>query len=48
MWKHHVVHETRPHSSIIILGGHLHQVLEVAPTTIVFLTIAKQCRKVIS
>jgi hypothetical protein len=44
MWKHHDVYESRHHSVIITMGGHLYRIPEVV------LTIAplKQCHKVIS
>ena len=33
MCKCHVVYESRPHSVIITLGGHLYRILEVMLTT---------------
>jgi hypothetical protein len=44
MWKHHAIYESRPHSVIVTLGGHLYRIPEVFPTTIP----PKQCHKVVS
>jgi hypothetical protein len=44
MWKHHVVYESRPHSVIVSLGGHLYRIPEVVSTTIP----PKTCHKVVS
>jgi hypothetical protein len=44
MWKHHAIYESRPHSVIITLGGHLYRIQEVVPTT----APPKQCCKVVS
>jgi hypothetical protein len=44
MWKRHVVYESRPHSVIVSLGGHIYRIPEVVPTTIP----PKQCHKVVS
>jgi hypothetical protein len=44
MWKHHVIYESRPHSVIVTLGGHLYIILEVALTIVP----PKQCHKVVS
>ena len=44
MWKHHAIYESRPHSVIITLGGHLYRIPEVVPTT----APPKQCCKVVS
>jgi hypothetical protein len=44
MWKRHVVYESRPHSVIVTLWGHLYKILEVVPTIVP----PKQCRKVVS
>jgi hypothetical protein len=44
MWKRHVVYESRPHSVIVSLGGHLYRIPEVVLTTVP----PKQCRKVVS
>jgi hypothetical protein len=44
MWRRHVVYESRPHSVIVTLGGHLYRIPEVVPTT----APPKQCRKVVS
>jgi hypothetical protein len=44
MWKRHVVYESRPHSVIVTLGGHLYRIPEVVPTIVP----PKQCRKVVS
>jgi hypothetical protein len=48
MWKHHVVYESRPHSVIVTLGGHLYMIPEVVLTTTISLILEKQCHKVIS
>jgi hypothetical protein len=29
MWKSHIVYESRPHSVIITMGGHIYMILEV-------------------
>jgi hypothetical protein len=42
--RHHVVYESRPHSVIVSLGGHLYRIPEVVPTIVP----PKQCRKVVS
>jgi hypothetical protein len=34
MWKRHVIYESRTHSIIVTLGGHLYRIPEVVPTTI--------------
>jgi hypothetical protein len=44
MWKHHVIYESRPHSVIVTLGGHLYRIPEVVPT----IFPPKQCCKVVS
>jgi hypothetical protein len=44
MWRRHFVYESRPHSVIITLGGHLYRIPEVVPT----IAPPKQHRKVIS
>jgi hypothetical protein len=44
MWKRHVVYESRPHSVIVTLGGHLYRIPEVVPTTVP----PKKCHKVVS
>jgi hypothetical protein len=44
MWKHHVVYESRPHSVIVSLGGHLYRIPEVVLTIVP----PKKCRKVVS
>jgi hypothetical protein len=44
MWKGHVVYESRPHSVIVSLGGHLYRIPEVVPTTVP----PKKCCKVVS
>jgi hypothetical protein len=44
MWKNHAIYESRPHSVIVTLGGHLYRILEVVPTIIP----PKKCRKVVS
>jgi hypothetical protein len=44
MWKHHAIYESRPHSVIVTLGGHLYRIPEVVPTIVP----PKQCRKVVS
>jgi hypothetical protein len=44
MWKRHVVYESRPHSVIVSMGGHLYRIPEVVPTTVP----PKKCRKVVS
>jgi hypothetical protein len=44
MWKRHVVYESRPHSVIVSLGGHLYRIPEVVSTIVP----PKQCRKVVS
>jgi hypothetical protein len=44
MWRCHVVYESRPHSVIVTLGGHLYRIPEVVPTTVP----PKKCRKVVS
>jgi hypothetical protein len=44
MWKRHVVYESRPHSVIVSLGGHLYRIPEVVPTIVP----PKKCRKVVS
>jgi hypothetical protein len=44
MWKRHAIYESRPHSVIVTLGGHLYRIPEVVPTTVP----PKQCRKVVS
>jgi hypothetical protein len=44
MWRCHAIYESRPHSVIITLGGHLYRIPEVVPTT----TPPKQCCKVVS
>jgi hypothetical protein len=44
MWKHHAIYESRPHSVIITLGGHLYRIPEVVPTT----APPKKCCKVVS
>ena len=40
-WKHHVVYESRPHSSIISLGKKLYRIPEALFATIVSLITAK-------
>jgi hypothetical protein len=44
MWKHHAVYESRPHSVIVTLGGHLYRIPEVVPTIVP----PKKCCKVVS
>jgi hypothetical protein len=44
MWKRHAIYESRPHSVIITLGGHLYRIPEVVPNT----APPKQCCKVVS
>jgi hypothetical protein len=44
MWKCHAIYESRPHSVIVTLGGHLYRIPEVVPTIVP----PKQCRKVVS
>jgi hypothetical protein len=44
MWKRHVVYESRPHSVIVTLGGHLYRILEVVLTIVP----PKKCLKVVS
>jgi hypothetical protein len=44
MWRRHVVYESRPHSVIVTLGGHLYRIPEVVPTIVP----PKKCRKVVS
>jgi hypothetical protein len=44
MWKCHAIYESRPHSVIVTLGGHLYRIPEVVLTTVP----PKQCCKVIS
>jgi hypothetical protein len=44
MWRRHVVYESRPHSVIVTLGGHLYKIPEVVLTTVP----PKKCRKVVS
>jgi hypothetical protein len=44
MWKCHAIYESRPHSVIVTLGGHLFKIPEVIPTTVP----PKQCQKVVS
>jgi hypothetical protein len=44
MWKRHAIYESRPHSVIVTLGGHLYRIPEVIPTIVP----PKQCRKVVS
>jgi hypothetical protein len=44
MWKRHAIYESRPHSVIVTLGGHLYRIPEVVPTIVP----PKQCRKVVS
>jgi hypothetical protein len=44
MWKCHVVYESRPHSVIVTLGGHLYRIPEVVPTIVP----PKKCHKVVS
>jgi hypothetical protein len=44
MWRRHVVYESRPHSVIVTLGGHLYIIPEVVPTIVP----PKKCRKVVS
>jgi hypothetical protein len=34
MWKRHVVYESRPHSVIFSLGGHLYRITEVVSTIV--------------
>jgi hypothetical protein len=41
MWKHHVVYESRPHSVIVSLGGHLYRIPEVVPTTVHLNSVAR-------
>jgi hypothetical protein len=47
-WKHHDVHDSRPHSVIITLGRSLYRIPEVASPTAISLISAKQCSKIIS
>jgi hypothetical protein len=44
MWRRHAVYESRPHSVIVTLGGHLYRIPEVVPTIVP----PKKCRKVVS
>jgi hypothetical protein len=44
MWRRHVVYESRPHSVIVTLGGHLYRIPEVVLTTVP----PKKCHKVVS
>jgi hypothetical protein len=44
MWKSHVVYESRPHSVIVTLGGHLYRIPEVVLTIVP----PKKCHKVVS
>jgi hypothetical protein len=44
MWKCHVVYESRPHSVIVSMGGHLYRIPEVVLTTVP----PKKCHKVVS
>lgn len=46
--KHHAIYESRLHSVIIYLRGYIYRVLDVVPTTKIYLISTKQCRKVIS
>jgi hypothetical protein len=48
MWKLHAIYESQPCSVIVIVGGQLYRVLEVAPTIATSLISKKQCCKVIS
>jgi len=48
LWKPHVVYESRPHSSIIIiLNRKLYMIPEVGPPSAISLISAKKCMKVI-
>jgi hypothetical protein len=47
LWKRHVVYESSPRSVIITLVKKLYRIPEVVPSTVIFLILAKQCRKVI-
>jgi hypothetical protein len=44
MWRRHVVYESRPHSAIVTLGGHLYRIPEVVPTIVP----PKNCHKLVS
>jgi hypothetical protein len=48
LWKHHAVYESMHHSVIITLDMKLYKILEVVPSTSIFLISSEQCRKVIS
>jgi hypothetical protein len=44
MWKVYFIYESRPHSVIVTLGGHIYRIPEVVPT----ISPPKQCHKVVS
>jgi hypothetical protein len=43
MWKCHDIYKSWPHNVIVILGGQLYKVPEVAPSTATSLISVKQC-----